>query len=320
MLNSNGLVAGAADYQPFGHVNRLSTPDSSNLPYLDEDRETFTSFRQPAENSNVQGRARARFMFVDIHDGQDDVTVYRNDPVAPQEVTYQDPEMSQVITPWYSLPDDGMGVRISAGPEDSSGPNTSLGAAMESFEYQRYQTGAQPFWTPLRFAGHYYDAETDLFENWNRYYDPSVGRYLQPEPLLAMGPAVLPTYAYAMNNPVNVTDPSGKDPIISLQTYIGLYYGVGLGLLGGADVSLQFSPTVGPYIQVQNHPIQAQRGYDTTFGRIICYSGKDLSNRPPRRGSYPAVGLLGGRVPHDSFDAPGNLAGLYWNSLRAEPS
>jgi RHS repeat-associated protein len=59
---------------------------------------------------------------------------------------------------------------------------TSQGVVLEGYEYQRYQTGAQSFWTPLRFPGQYYDAETDLFKNWNRYYDPSIGRYLQPEP------------------------------------------------------------------------------------------------------------------------------------------
>ncbi|NNC03988.1 hypothetical protein HJC10_14175 [Corallococcus exiguus] len=221
MLNSNGLVAGAADYQPFGHVNRLSTWDNSGLPYPDDDGETFAGFRQPAENSNVQVRARARFMFVDIHDGQDDVMVYWNDPVAPQEVSYQDPEMNQVITPWFSLPADGMSVHISAGPPDGSGPNTSMGAALESFEYQRYETGAQPFWTPLRFAGHYYDAETDLFENWNRYYDPSIGRYLQPEPLLAKGPHLRPTYAYALDNPMFFTDSTGLDAEIIFWSSAG---------------------------------------------------------------------------------------------------
>ncbi|WP_158617077.1 RHS repeat-associated core domain-containing protein [Corallococcus exercitus] len=212
MLNGDGLVAGAADYQPFGHVNRLSTPDSSTIPYPDDDGETFTGFIQAAENSNVQVRARARFMFIDIHDGQDDVLVLTNDPSNPEEVAYQDSEMNQVITPWLSLPANGMSVHIGAGPADSTGPNTSAGAAMESFEYQRYQTGAQPFWTPLRFAGHYYDAETDLFENWNRYYDPSVGRYLQPEPMLGQAPSALPAYAYALNNPMAYVDPNGNEP------------------------------------------------------------------------------------------------------------
>ncbi|WP_395857118.1 RHS repeat-associated core domain-containing protein [Cystobacter fuscus] len=97
----------------------------------------------------------------------------------------------------------------------------SQGVVLEGYEYQRHQTGTQPFWTPMRFPGQYHDAETDLFENWNRYYDPSIGRYLQPEPMLRNPQMVLttarqshwlPTYAYALSNPVNITDSTGNAP------------------------------------------------------------------------------------------------------------
>jgi RHS repeat-associated protein len=50
----------------------------------------------------------------------------------------------------------------------------------------------------LRWPGHYFDAETGLHYNRHRYYDPSLGRYLQPDPL---GYAGSPTnlYAYCQN-------------------------------------------------------------------------------------------------------------------------
>ncbi|HKI45812.1 MAG TPA: DUF6531 domain-containing protein, partial [Balneolales bacterium] len=35
----------------------------------------------------------------------------------------------------------------------------------------------------IRFAGQYYDAETGLHYNWNRYYDPETGNYITPDPL-----------------------------------------------------------------------------------------------------------------------------------------
>jgi RHS repeat-associated protein len=35
---------------------------------------------------------------------------------------------------------------------------------------------------PLRFPGQYYDEETGLHYNWNRYYKPEWGRYVEPDP------------------------------------------------------------------------------------------------------------------------------------------
>lgn len=59
----------------------------------------------------------------------------------------------------------------------------------------------------LRLPGQYFDEESGLHYNHQRYYDPIAGRYISSDPLgLAAGPN---TYAYVENDPVNHIDPTG---------------------------------------------------------------------------------------------------------------
>ncbi len=58
-----------------------------------------------------------------------------------------------------------------------------------------------------RFPGQWFQLETGLHHNWHRTYDPTTGRYLQPDPLGNVdGPSV---YAYANSSPMMLSDPEG---------------------------------------------------------------------------------------------------------------
>jgi RHS repeat-associated protein len=98
--------------------------------------------------------------------------------------------------------------------------SNGVGAVIESYEFRRTQAGATAFWTPLRLPGQYHDDETDLVQNWNRFYSPSVGRFLGPDPysatpsgLLASEPAgpINGPYLMAGNNYTAFSDPTGND-------------------------------------------------------------------------------------------------------------
>jgi RHS repeat-associated protein len=58
-----------------------------------------------------------------------------------------------------------------------------------------------------RFPGQWFQIENGLHYNWHRHYDPTLGRYTQPDPLgFVDGPGV---YGYVRAKPLSVVDPLG---------------------------------------------------------------------------------------------------------------
>lgn len=68
-------------------------------------------------------------------------------------------------------------------------------------------SGLGTFSFNLRFPGQYYDVETGLHYNYFRDYDPTIGRYVESDPIGLEGGTN--TYAYVDANPASRIDPSG---------------------------------------------------------------------------------------------------------------
>ena len=65
---------------------------------------------------------------------------------------------------------------------------------------------------PFRYRSYYYDKETEFYYLNSRYYNPEMGRFLNADSVIGANQDLLAynLYAYASNNPVNFSDPSGN--------------------------------------------------------------------------------------------------------------
>jgi RHS repeat-associated protein len=75
-------------------------------------------------------------------------------------------------------------------------------------------SGAQATVHPFRFASGYFDSATGLTKFGDRYYDSSLGRWTQRDPIggSIADPGNLNRYVYAGDSPTNLTDVTGMDP------------------------------------------------------------------------------------------------------------
>ncbi len=95
---------------------------------------------------------------------------------------------------------DGLGSIV--GMTDSSGKEVN-GYVYDPFGQSVAQKEQSGLNNPWKFAGGYLDSSTNLYKFGTRYYDPSLGRWTQLDPVGA-------GYVYAGDDPVNAVDPSGE--------------------------------------------------------------------------------------------------------------
>jgi len=89
---------------------------------------------------------------------------------------------------------------------------------------------AQPTHNPFRFRGDgYWDAETGFVYLRNRYMDPSLGRFINEDPIRCG----LNWFVYAANNPIMFTDPTGLSIRMSVYAF-EMFQGYANDIWGGS--------------------------------------------------------------------------------------
>jgi RHS repeat-associated protein len=91
----------------------------------------------------------------------------------------------------------------------------------EAFGQKRTFTGSAD--NDFLYTGRQLDSESGLYYYRNRYYSPSVGRFITKDPIGMRGG--INYYSYVLNNAINATDPFGLEyTVAKVDTPLGTYF------------------------------------------------------------------------------------------------
>jgi RHS repeat-associated protein len=85
----------------------------------------------------------------------------------------------------------------------------SVGANTNKYLFSPFGESVSVSASGYGFTSQRYDAEIGLYNYKARFYSPSIGRFLQPDPI-GFAAGDLNLYSYVGNDPLNLTDPSGN--------------------------------------------------------------------------------------------------------------
>ena len=138
---------------------------------------------------------------------------------------------------------------------------------------------------PLRYRGYVYDPESGLYYLQSRYYNPTLGRFINADSIVGNGDDLLGQnmFAYCNNNPVNAMDSNGKDPVL---------FAAAGAAVAGALISL--------FYYIQTNGDAASIG-----GALLAMAGGALSGA-----LGGAAGMLTGQMQSVCIIGAGIVAGL----------
>ena len=121
---------------------------------------------------------------------------------------------------------------------------TATGTEAATYTYDAWgklltSTGDLADINPLRYRGYFYDTETSLYYLKSRYYNPEVGRFINPDVFATTdvdGVLSANMFAYCENNPVINEDPTGAIALTTLILIGSAVFGVATALYTGYEM------------------------------------------------------------------------------------
>jgi RHS repeat-associated protein len=165
------------------------------------------------------------------------------------------------------------------------------GALQNHFEYATYGktqyqlSSAAP---SNLFAGQVLDGSTSLYWMGSRYYDPLLGRFVQPDATVpdVETPQSLNRYTYALNDPLQYVDPSGHFPFLAI---------LASALISGAEGSMDGGGSRGFWKGFAVGAISgAAGGMGGPAGQVARMAAGGIG--AAIMGGNPALGMMGAMI------------------------
>jgi RHS repeat-associated protein len=154
--------------------------------------------------------------------------------------------------------------------------------------------------SPRGYTGHEHLDEVGLIHMNGRIYDPMIGRFLQPDPIISepYNSQNFNRYSYVLNNPLMYTDPSGystwtqvRRPVVAIIVAVVAQAAAGAAMTAYADAvgetAFAAASETGTVLTAQGQAVAAAAGGFASGG----VSGGNIQNAIA--GAFQAVALFG---------------------------
>lgn len=189
-IHTNGATTAQYQYDPFGRRIKKTINNQSTW-YLYSDQGLIGEYNQNGTLVRAYGWKPDQ--------------LWGTDPLWLADIAPDPNNNNEPLWTMHYFHNDHLGTPQQLTDKDG---NLTWKANYETFGNTRVDS-ASTINNPLRFAGQYFDPETNTHYNWQRDYLPEVGRYQQWDPIGLAGGVNM--YAYAISNPVKYIDPFGLD-------------------------------------------------------------------------------------------------------------